>query len=43
LSQWRESNPRKVFTYRLLFVDIGELAIYCPACAEREFGDSDRE
>jgi hypothetical protein len=27
----------------LLFADIGEVAIYCPECAEREFGDSGRE
>jgi hypothetical protein len=25
-------------SWRLHFADIGELAIYCPDCAEREFG-----
>jgi len=25
--------------WNLHFADIGELAIYCPECAEREFGD----
>jgi DNA-directed RNA polymerase subunit RPC12/RpoP len=24
--------------WRFLFADIGEVAIYCPECAEREFG-----
>jgi predicted metal-binding protein len=24
--------------WQLRFADIGEVAIYCPACAEREFG-----
>jgi len=28
-------------TWRILFVDIGEVAIHCPECAEREFGTSD--
>ena len=26
--------------WRLLFADIGEVAVYCPECAEREFDDS---
>jgi hypothetical protein len=26
--------------WRLYFVDLGELAIYCPDCAKREFGDA---
>jgi hypothetical protein len=26
--------------WRLLFADIGEVAINCPECAEREFDDS---
>jgi hypothetical protein len=24
--------------WRVVFADIGEVAIYCPGCAEREFG-----
>jgi len=29
--------------WHLLFVDIGEVAVYCPGCAEREFGGSRKE
>jgi hypothetical protein len=28
--------------WRVYFADIGEAVTYCPECAEREFGDSDR-
>lgn len=31
-------HPRPGELWRLLFADIGEVAIYCPECAEREFG-----
>lgn len=29
--------------WRLLLADIGEVAIYCPECAEREFGSHESE
>jgi hypothetical protein len=32
-------QPRPGELWRLYFADIGEVVIYCPACAEREFGD----
>jgi hypothetical protein len=32
----RYPEPGEV--WRLLFADLGEVAIYCPECAEREFG-----
>jgi hypothetical protein len=25
--------------WRLFFADLGEVAVYCPRCAEREFGE----
>jgi hypothetical protein len=34
-------SPRPGEIWRLLFTDIGEVAIYCPECAEREFGSSE--
>ncbi len=33
----RKPSPGEL--WRLLFADIGEVAIYCPECAEREFGE----
>jgi hypothetical protein len=33
----RQPQPGEL--WRLYFADIGEVAIYCPECAEREFGD----
>jgi hypothetical protein len=30
-------EPRSGETWQLRFADIGEVAIYCPECAEREF------
>jgi hypothetical protein len=35
-------EPRAGELWRLYFADIGEVAIYCPACAEREFSDDER-
>jgi hypothetical protein len=32
-------HPRPGELWRLLFADIGEVAIYCPECAAKEFGD----
>jgi ribosomal protein L44E len=29
-------SPRAGETWRVLFIDIGEAATYCPDCAERE-------
>jgi hypothetical protein len=29
--------------WHLYFADLGEVAIYCPECAEREFGEPERE
>jgi hypothetical protein len=34
-------HPRRGEIWRLLFVDLGEVAIYCPECAEREFGSGE--
>jgi hypothetical protein len=34
-------HPRREEIWRLLFVDLGEVAIYCPECAEREFGSGE--
>jgi hypothetical protein len=34
-------HPDRGEVWRLYFADIGEVVIYCPQCAEREFG-SDR-
>jgi hypothetical protein len=31
-------KPRPGELWRLYFAAIGEVAIYCPECAEREFG-----
>jgi hypothetical protein len=31
-------SPRALEMWRVLFVDLAEVAIYCPECAEREFG-----
>jgi hypothetical protein len=28
---------RRAEVWHLIFVDLGEVAIYCPECAEREF------
>jgi hypothetical protein len=28
-------------TWRILFADVGEAFIFCPECAEREFGEPD--
>jgi hypothetical protein len=33
----REAVPGEL--WRLLFADLGEVAVYCPDCAECEFGD----
>jgi hypothetical protein len=33
--------PRAGETWRIVFVDIGEVVTYCPECAEREFGSVD--
>jgi hypothetical protein len=33
-------KPERGDVWRLLFADIGEVAVYCPECAEREFDDS---
>jgi hypothetical protein len=33
-----ERSPRTGEVWRVVFADIGEVAIYCPECAEREFG-----
>jgi DNA-directed RNA polymerase subunit RPC12/RpoP len=33
----REAEPGEL--WRLLFADEREVAIYCPSCAEREFGE----
>jgi hypothetical protein len=32
----REAEPGEL--WRLFFADLGEVAVYCPGCAEREFG-----
>jgi ribosomal protein L44E len=32
-------SPRRGEVWRILFADIGEVAIYCPECTEREFGE----
>jgi hypothetical protein len=32
-------HPRRGELWRLYFIDLGEVAIRCPECAEREFGD----
>ena len=32
--------PRSGEVWRLYFADLGEVVIYCPECAEREFGES---
>jgi len=32
-------SPRAGETWRILFADIREALMYCPQCAEREFGD----
>jgi ribosomal protein L44E len=34
-------SPRPSETLRVVFIDIGEAATYCPECAEREFGKDD--
>jgi hypothetical protein len=31
-------SPRPGEVWRVLFADIGEAVVYCPDCAEREFG-----
>ena len=31
----RRAGPGEL--WRLFFADLGEVAVYCPACAEREF------
>jgi hypothetical protein len=31
-------SPRPGETWRILFADVGEAFIFCPECAEREFG-----
>jgi hypothetical protein len=31
----REAEPGEL--WRLFFADVGEMAVYCPSCAEREF------
>lgn len=32
--------PRPGETWQLCFADIGDVVIYCPECAEREFGEA---
>jgi hypothetical protein len=32
----REAGPGEL--WRLFFADLREVAVYCPECAEREFG-----
>jgi len=32
-------SPQPAEVWRILFADIGEVAIYCTTCAEREFGE----
>jgi hypothetical protein len=32
-------SKRRAEVWHLIFVDLGEVAIYCPECAEREFGE----
>jgi hypothetical protein len=32
-------HPHLGELWRLYFADIGEVVIYCPDCAEREFGE----
>lgn len=32
-------SPRRGEVWRVLFAVIGEAVTYCPACAEREFGE----
>ena len=32
-------SPQRGEVWRVLFADISEVAIYCPECAEREFGE----
>jgi hypothetical protein len=34
-------SPRAGETWRIVFADIGEVAIYCLECAEREFGQQE--
>jgi len=36
-------SPEAVETWRIVFADIGEAAIYFPDCAAREFGSADAE
>jgi hypothetical protein len=31
-------SPLRGEVWRLYFTDIGEAVVYCPTCAEREFG-----
>jgi ribosomal protein L44E len=31
-------SPRRGEVWRVLFADIGEVYVFCPVCAEREFG-----
>ncbi len=33
----REAEPGEPWCLR--FADLGEVAVYCPECAEREFGE----
>jgi beta-lactamase superfamily II metal-dependent hydrolase len=34
-------SPRPSETWRVVFIDVGEAATYCPESAEREFGAPD--
>jgi hypothetical protein len=34
----RQAEPGEL--WRLFFADLGEVAVYCAGCAEREFGES---
>jgi hypothetical protein len=34
-------QPRPGELWRVYFADLGEVAIYCPECAEREFGEAE--
>lgn len=36
-------QPRVGELWHVYFADLGEVAIYCPECAEREFGGAERE
>jgi hypothetical protein len=39
-NRWQSAVRQRDAGWRLYYVDNGEVAIYCPRCAEREFCDS---